>query len=44
MLSNHHRKKVGGKKKWSEKEVKDWLGMKQQTEDWISRDVDSKLF
>ncbi|MBL6726998.1 MAG: hypothetical protein ISP77_04065 [Methylophilaceae bacterium] len=29
---------------WSEKEVKDWVGMKQQTEDWISRDIDSRLF
>jgi len=29
---------------WSEKEVKDWVGMKQQTEDWISKDEDSRLF
>jgi len=29
---------------WSEKEVKDWVGMMQQTEDWISKDVDSRLF
>ncbi|MEK9912979.1 MAG: hypothetical protein VW580_03565, partial [Flavobacteriaceae bacterium] len=26
------------------KAVKDWVSMKQQTEDWISRDVDSSLF
>jgi predicted DNA-binding transcriptional regulator AlpA len=29
---------------WSEKVVKDWVGMKQQTEDWISKDIDSELF
>ena len=23
---------------------KDWVDMKQQTEDWISRDIDSRLF
>ena len=29
---------------WDEKEVKDWVGMTLQTEDWISRYVDSRLF